>query len=491
MGKIRGNHSSPGVYTKFTDLSYAAQSLGITTLGLVGETKMGPAFEPIFIKDWSEYQQYFGGTSAEKFKDSLYPKYELPYIAKSYLQASDQLYVCRVLGLSGYNAGPAFVITAMAEGSSDEYVIAVLRSKGGYNRNSSSADICDPDKANPYDNLEFECGSIRLEGYTSPAVKSICGESGSTTDTQINVSPDNLGRFTIVCNNFNNEVIGRYAVSLNPGSKDYIYNVIGNNPNEGVAPVFVEELYDLRLQELVDGNKVTYLNRNVKTVKELVITAVSDPVADFVTIPLDDLTRSNLGQRYLSAVAGSSDPDSPDYVWRYYNTDENGNITSGTCPMTVGAVYTVKSMVNETTGQRVYVYVQLRGKDKKPVHVGSINEPPTGKNYVDAVKVLSTGMFYYYESVGNKNVLVSAFEMSDYRESFRCATTPWIVSEVKGDGKDMQVKKLFRLHTISDGTSANSMVKISIVNIRPDEGLFDLYVRDFNDSDASPIILEQ
>ncbi len=83
MGKIRGTHSSPGIYTQFTDLSYAAKSLGITTLGLVGETKKGPAFEPIPIANWGEFTSYFGGTSPETFKGgSEYPKYELPYIAK-------------------------------------------------------------------------------------------------------------------------------------------------------------------------------------------------------------------------------------------------------------------------------------------------------------------------------------------------------------------------------------------------------------------------
>ena len=85
MGKIRGTHSSPGIYTQITDIEYAAKTLGITTAGLVGETLQGPAFEPIMVKDFDEFQNIFGGTSAEKFKDSLYPKYELPYIAKSYL----------------------------------------------------------------------------------------------------------------------------------------------------------------------------------------------------------------------------------------------------------------------------------------------------------------------------------------------------------------------------------------------------------------------
>ena len=103
MSKIRGTHSSPGLYDEINDLQYKANSVGITTLGLVGETLKGPAFEPIKISDWSLYTDYFGGTSPAKFKDTQYPQYELPYIAQSYLKKSNQVYVCRVLGLSGYN----------------------------------------------------------------------------------------------------------------------------------------------------------------------------------------------------------------------------------------------------------------------------------------------------------------------------------------------------------------------------------------------------
>ena len=53
---------SPGVYTSETDLSFVAQSVGVTTLGLVGETLKGPAFEPIFITNFDEFQTFFGGT---------------------------------------------------------------------------------------------------------------------------------------------------------------------------------------------------------------------------------------------------------------------------------------------------------------------------------------------------------------------------------------------------------------------------------------------
>ena len=105
---------SPGVYTSETDLSFVAQSVGVTTLGLVGETIKGPAFEPVFITNYDEFQAYFGGTEHVKFYNTQIPKYEAAYIAKSYLQQSNQLFVTRVLGLSGYDAGPSWTITAIA-----------------------------------------------------------------------------------------------------------------------------------------------------------------------------------------------------------------------------------------------------------------------------------------------------------------------------------------------------------------------------------------
>ena len=105
---------SPGVYTSERDLSFVAQSVGVTTMGIVGETLSGPAFEPIFISNFDEFQAYFGGTNPTKFVNTQIPKYEAAYIAKAYLQQSNQLFVTRVLGLSGYDAGPSWSITTQS-----------------------------------------------------------------------------------------------------------------------------------------------------------------------------------------------------------------------------------------------------------------------------------------------------------------------------------------------------------------------------------------
>ena len=77
---------SPGVFTNEVDLSFVQRQIGVTTLGLVGETTKGPAFQPIFITNYDEFKSFFGGLNPEKFKANGIPKYELPYIAKSYLR---------------------------------------------------------------------------------------------------------------------------------------------------------------------------------------------------------------------------------------------------------------------------------------------------------------------------------------------------------------------------------------------------------------------
>lgn len=479
MAKIRGTHSSPGVYTQFTDISYAAQSLGITKLALVGETKKGPAFDPIHVSDWSEFEAKFGGTSPEKFRDSQYPKYELPYIAKSYLSASNQLYVSRVLGLSGYNAGPAFVITATDSGNTNQYVIAVLRSRGRYYKYGKGVDACVTGETSDYDTLVFDCDFVQLSGIVNPGQRS-CGEdSQATKENGIPVNSANLGRFKITCNSSATGSSAKFAtVSLNPGSKDYIYDVIGGSPSDAEFPVYVEELYDLRLQELIDKGEVTRINTIVYRYNESNLNAICNPVSDFVTIPYYELTKKNTGQTFLAM--------------------EKYDIATGLCYwtesdpencMVPGQVYIVKEVI-DNNGKISYVYVPLEDNNGQlvkldiPTYSGIVNN-------VEVVKVLSDGQLYQAYGTNNNNIVIDVTSnFSDYHEMYRCATTPWIVSEAKGDAANIDVKKLFRFHTISDGTSANSMIKISVANIRPDDGLFDIVIRDFNDTDASPIVLE-
>lgn len=594
MGKIRGTHSSPGVYTKITDVQYAAKSLGITTLGLVGETKKGPAFEPIAISDWNMFKDYFGGTSTEKFKGSQMPKYELPYIAKSYLSASDQLYVCRVLGLSGYDAGPAWVIYGYNETTKPEskHIVAILRSRGKH-KNGSAAINCNNESDSVSSDMEWDCNDIEMSAYTSLSYVLNCGTANKTSNdstkdnNEVSVSSSNLGQFKLKFNKIkDNEFGAEIAVSLNPTDKEYIYNVLGSTPFDGEAPVFVEELYDLSLNDLA-GSEI--VNLKIEKIENCIYNPISEPVRGLISIKNKDLSRRNLGQTFLaddnySAESddifcyGQKDDKSNDYNW-----NEKSNLTVGTIykvaknestngdAVNVPYTYVPVLVKNETyiqsqltepketdekiskkceeltiselgkkyyadkasLGDGFYFYSQKDDKstnynwntkktefiengvykvvvnnsnDKKPIYVyvphlekdkessdkwaikviNPTEEQNKKKGILDVVEVLENNALYCKKD----DKIEIASNIGDYKEQFRHAITPWVVSELKGDSKKVEVKKLFRFHTISDGNASNEEVKITIANVRPDDGTFDVLIRDFNDSDGNQTVLE-
>jgi hypothetical protein len=70
---------------------------------------------------------------------------------------------------------------------------------------------------------------------------------------------------------------------------------------------------------------------------------------------------------------------------------------------------------------------------------------------------------------------------TDFEDSYTNAITPWIVSRVIGSN----VRRLFRVQTISDGDTASNEIKISIANIDIVNYTFDLIVRNYFDTDAT------
>jgi hypothetical protein len=195
---------SPGVYTSEVDLSFVSQSVGVTTLGIVGETQKGPAFEPMFIRNFDDFSTYFGGTSPEKFINTQIPKYEASYIAKSYLQQSNQLFVTRILGLSGYDAGPSWSIKTIA------------------NVDKSTVDFSCSGHSNTLVNCEYPCTGYTVLNYSIP----FTGYSDSVTDVT-------FGTITGSGNGIINDKFNESYTEFNGGTSNIknnfqqqIYNVI-------------------------------------------------------------------------------------------------------------------------------------------------------------------------------------------------------------------------------------------------------------------------
>jgi hypothetical protein len=654
----RGVHVSPGVYSREIDLTYAVKSLGITTLGVAGETLRGPAFQPMHIEDWRQFTDVFGGTSTEKFKGSQYPKYELPYIAKSYLTESKQLEVVRVLGLSGYKAGPAWVVTTKLA-NDENMVVAVLRSRGHYEKYHKfdlSTDSCEC-PIEEYDKLVYEVGEIKrtqgtcqVIGYNDIiklkpykplyAAGNDCegyeingGVEDSDTGNSIvsNVSATNYGRFTIyglrgyqkynetwqsgdTANTAHTADGGyilendpnyfEYPVSLNPYDKDYILKVIGTDPQDGDAPVYVESLYDVALSQAISETgekKALGINSGLTfyNVYDPADYAGLKPVSGLLRLQESGLQRKNLGQRFIADehTVTSEETKNDPYIFAHpYDYATNlpltigdlftvtvsssntasfaakatytsyftgntltANILKGAVLTTattlavdegvtakdveselvmiridsklLGQIFTVVSFTDKQ-GKRNYFYryypeysVKAWAKDQEftsttvvsstTYYTWSVDLVPlidklisgdtnvkmkfaycTASTYTDEVKCtrnvmvknLSDGL--YYRLNGTKVDFIDC-DLNDYASPFRYASTPWIVSNLKGDYNHIELNKLFRFHTISDGNNSNYEVKISIENIRPDEGVFDVIVRDINDLDEYVVPLEK
>lgn len=499
INSVRGKHSSPGIYYKETEIVYSAKSLGITTLGLAGETLKGPAFEPITIQDWGEFQYYFGGTSTKKFKDSQYPKYELPFIAKSYLTESKQLEVVRVLGLSGYNAGPAWIVTASNSEGDKNYVVAILRSKGHYEKYFSGYKFNECAGSPQYDYLLYDAKCVEIEEYKDLTWGLDCvAGTGTTENGGWAVSSNNLGKFVLKVTKWDDTVV-RYAVSLNYGAKDYIYDVLGKDNESGSSPLFVEELYDVALSQYIADGKINKINDKLTLVDQVLNVPICEPVLDFLTIPNEDLRRSNLEQTFIfdetyldatgvtvfeeteTGLTETSVEQGGVYQVRYSKNTE------------VGGYYYAPYMVEVESGDTtVKVHAKLEVNDPIPENDGRISEEELTRK---AIYINAYGRFFeMIEDTGStvQNPIVPVqIDMNNYKERFRPAVTPWFVSQVLGNGDIFDVKRLFRFTTISDGNTANKQVKISIEKIRPDEGTFNVVIRDYNDSDLQLNVLEK
>lgn len=507
-------HATPGVYFSEMELTYSAKSMGITRLGVAGETQKGPAFQPIEIADWAEFQRYFGGTNTEKFIGSQYPKYELPYIAKEYLTQSQQLQVCRVLGLSGVNAGAAWLITAYDIEGKSEYtedkplVIAVIRSRGEHvkaafkEKANKEKRICED--VYEYDEIRYYATDVKIRPSDTLDYNDTCNPSFSKTGGTLSINSNNYGVFTLVVTTWEGKTVN-YSVSLNPGDKNYIINVLGQEPDKGESEIYVEELYDIALEQLIERGKINTLAdfndgddpQPLKTYPEVKIIPNHAAVDAILTMDESMLTRRMVGKRFLFSKYESV--NSIDSTPLKVHVSDDKGVTWTVADGKVGHIYTV---VPHTLpdGTRVYYYGEYgdveenKGTKYVPESLSSNHKLDTKDVHVfkDAVEVKEDGMYYVCRKIDEiEEVVPITLDMNNYKGQYRYASTPWIVSEMKGSATEVELTKLFRFHTISDGNTANTEVKISIENIDPEQGTFDVLVRDYNDSDTSITTLEK
>ena len=295
-----------------------------------------------------------------------------------------------------------------------------------------------------------------------------------------------------------------YSVSLNPTDKNYITKVIGTDPELGDADVYVEDLYDVALEQLILAGEINTINHELAYYPYVVMVPEHAPVHDLMRLDQSDLTKRHLGKRYIYTYSESA----ANGIKVRVSTD-NGSTWSDERLGAVGHIYTVLQRVKQDTGKKEYFYGEYRAADggnltgdKKFTEYLTFfnyhNDVAETKGVMsNCVKVLSDGATYILkefseaDTANDGEVVPVTLDFNNYKEPYRYSSTPWIVSEVKGSGDNIKLHKLFRFHTISDGSNSQFEVKVSIENIDPENEVFDVVVRAFGDTDYNPSVIER
>ena len=495
---------SPGVYTSETDLSFVAQSVGVTTLGLVGETLKGPAFEPIFITNYDEYQTYFGGTVPEKFIGTQIPKYEAAYIAKAYLQQSNQLFVTRILGLSGYDAGPSWSIRVTANPDCETIdinsLVATLaytvnfsgNTSGGFQFTSTAPTLLIQNSGSTYTLNDGSTSTIAAD--LSTFTTSVLGNTAISGNTALvyGAIPQSdyltlFGAYSNLDNVFGVDNLDLENNELCDGINDPWFYA---NFDLSAAAVYSGWSWDASIISYVSGSSTTFTG----TLSGSVYTYSATPYTQY-----HNLVVSTLRSRGISEY--SSTQNGPVYQVTGL-TDVEMICTGPYSDVTSNPFATFQLSGVTSSGQDFSFDVSMAGGDSNYISkvLGITNfsksrfEVPI---YVEEVYPGLLNYGYNRSYIRGLNCdLISLPEARDktstssiawYLDQYQTPITPFIVSELRGN----KVFNLFRFRTISDGNSANTEVKISIANISFANQTFDVLVRDFFDTDQNPVVYEK
>lgn len=527
---------SPGVFTRENDLSGIAQGVADIGGAIVAPFPKGPAFAPTLVNSVSELEEKFGVT------DGVYYG---PYTAREYISEKGFGMVCRVGSLTGYKQNFPYVIyarkgdytrneiSASVIGTSSLATIVDFPNAGSVSVPVDTASLYTStdatvtlnasvtfgaDPSNPYQNqtvslgtfdltnvsLEFGSGSeyvgaefnaayelalaagtLVIETTVSSSVENQVGaQSGFENFTPINwiINQQKLG----VCANYSILINGEISGAFGTFTGEFV-----PSGSYGVDPCTNEwgsSSADFRVLAVLANTQYTEMNG---------LECLGFSGSNFYQGPrafaksssaFVDETSSSISNNYAVELKGtgistpygvyefSVDPSNPKFITNVFTDDA----TSGKPPVPAGskieAAYLYKVFENQLTmvaadNTHYKVYGQVVPNNT------FLGEP------LDFTDIYSTNL-----------------EEGDSEYSIKNASTPWIISQAMAswDGSsDPSRYRLFKVHTLSDGTAANTSYKIEISNVRlagqiagSDWGSFTLTIRRFDDTDKRPVILE-
>jgi hypothetical protein len=481
------NFKSPTVKFQEIDRSFASTpSLGITSVGMAGETLKGPAFSPILITDKAEFRRYFGGTSTEKYADgSGKMKYLAPTYANTFLEEGNQLYFTRILGKSGYNAGPGWAIRVSAPVSNTGLTNTEI---------SGSVTI----SSSTYLGIDISAGD---GNYASPLVFDTSVIPSTGQSVSLSVSGFSNSSYTI------NLSSSGTSISEISGNVSYTgVSFLGINITSATGASFTT-FNDLPTIWDLDYNTLQYTAKtNFLAVSGYVASSETSMVnfsSYTYTADVDLIVASGLVSYEVYTYSGISESEYDNMIVAILRSRGQGLYALGTNQYKVTSVTgtftnTIGAPLNNFTITAVGDSTEVLEFNLNSTSSNFITKAMGRKNsdakatlyceavYPDLIRKLATeDLIYSIKDIVELNTN-GAFS-SNYQTGFKTPETPWLVSEVNGN----KLSRLFKFISYSDGDSANREIKIAIENINPSTKEFDVVIRDYNDTDTSPSILER
>ncbi len=498
---------SPGVYTSETDLSFVAQSVGVTTLGLVGETIKGPAFEPIFITNYDEFQAYFGGTEPTKFVNTQIPKYEAAYIAKSYLQQSNQLFVTRILGLSGYDAGPSWSIKVIA--NVDPTTIGLNPTSGTswtalFSGSSSGNTVQFIGGALP----SFVQSNLNTQYRLSDGSTSTYQLDFNTNLDSIMDDPSLSATTSVVYgaipeNDFYN-LTNVYSNVVNEFGSDTV-NLATNDLTSDLNDPWYYSNFDVTTGNNYSGYSFYYAVTNLTSNGDSFTGTVSGNSYIFSGTAYSDYNNmvvATLRSRGISLFANNADSDQHGPIYEVSGTSDvqlvcteqySGVTQSPFESFLISGVtkdgdnFSFETSMSAASSKYITKVLGVdnfgKSRNEVPLFVEEIYPASLSYAYNQGyIRGLSCDLIAL-EDARSENPQSIAYKVTQYKSP----STPFLVSELRGN----KVYNLFKFISISDGDSANTEVKVSISNLSFNNMTFDVLVRNFFDTDANPVVIEK
>jgi hypothetical protein len=516
---------SPGVFTREFDVSGVAAGVADIGGAVVAPFSKGPAFSPTLLTDPNVLANVFGVADG-----TLYG----PYTADKYIRERGLVTVCRVGGLTGYKQEFPFVIwatkgewnrasdagnlvsqssyTYLSGSISNGFSSSVTFSGNDMTATSSSITVTfQPLASSDVDlSVNSTSGSVLYAGKTlSLGLANFTATTNVTSNATLSSSMA-AGTFSA---SFANPVTLTFAegvesfesVSLYSGS---IYTETGScgtpvlhlkgvlsgsfGEYDGTFTSDGEPTFDACSNEWTVGSASLRVlavlgDTQYAGTHDLIAPGFSGStmisasnIVGASQIPVEyDLSLSNtIGVTPYGTYQFSLDLGSSKYITNVFGRDPRAG-----------------DPAKQVTGQKIeaaYLY---------KVFENAISEVVADRNHWQIKgEALPSGSFS-----GDPMNFTDDFSRDllngDSQFSITNATTPWILSQKIAPwqtGGDATRFRLFRVHTMSDGTITNKDFKIEISNVKlagtvagSDWGSFTLSVRRYSDTDKRPVIVEQ